>query len=112
MLAPGQAFPSEGGVPSGDIDPTSDTAARKSSTMVMKSSTPTSSMSSMRSMSTGYSHKLSSGAIAGIVVAVVIVVALVAALLFLLGRHKTLLQFIVEISGSSPGHNTHPVTKT
>ena len=43
---------------------------------------------------TGYSHKLSNGAIAGIVVASVVVAVLIGALLFLLGRHKTMLQFM------------------
>ena len=93
MLAPGQPFPSEGGVPTGDIDPVTSLGLKASSSALRTSSTPTSSTSSMPASAVpNDSHKLSSGAIAGIVIAGVFGLALFAALLFLLGRHTTLLQ--------------------
>lgn len=82
MLAPGQPFPSEGGVPNGDVNPTSSTSSNTSSAPAASSSAP------------AKSNKLSSGAIAGIVVAAVVIFILASALFFLWGRHRTTMQFL------------------
>ncbi len=73
MLAPGQSFPSEGGIPTGDVDPVA-----KSTTVSL--SAPTTSSSSVARPSatvTASSHRLANGTIAGIVIAGVVGVLLI-----------------------------------
>ena len=81
MLAPGQPFPSEGTVPSGDVSPGN-------------SSTSSPAAASSHATASSHSSKLSGGAIAGIVIAGVVGTILVGAVFFLLGRNKTMLQFM------------------
>ena len=87
MLAPGQPFPSEGGVPQGDVDPT---GATHSTT----ESAPTPATSTSATVSESSSRGLSEVAIAGIASSGVVAVVLSGASLFLLGRQKTMLQFV------------------
>ena len=109
MLAPGQAFPSEGGVPAGDVDPVANPGLKASSSALRVSSTPTSSATSVPASTVSHgSDKLSDGAIAGIVVAGVVGLALFAALLFLLGRHTTLLQSLRRNQWPLPGLQNPP----
>lgn len=82
MLAPGQPFPSEADIPSGDLNPT---AKPKSS-----------------------SGSLSKGGIAGIVIAGVVVALLAAAVFFLLGRHKTMLKLMRGNQHQAPGPQNPP----
>ena len=98
MLAPGQPFPSKDGVPQGDIDP----IGANHSTTAIGTATGTSTSSAVYG-ATSYSHGLSEGAIAGIAIAGVVGVLLFGALLFLLGRHKTMLQFMKRGQYQQPG---------
>ncbi|KAL6713800.1 hypothetical protein ACLMJK_008292 [Lecanora helva] len=110
MLAPGRPFPSEGGVPTGDVDPTTPSTASTSSSMTM-SPTPISSASSMPGINvdtSSNSRQLSNGAIAGIVIAGVVVLALFAALVFLLGRHTTLIKSMRRNHWPQPGIQNPP----
>lgn len=100
MLAPGEPFPSEGGVPSGDVSPGTNANVQSSSTQssaAYPSHTPGAS-----------SHKLSTGAIVGIVIGGVVVAVLVGALFFLLGRQKTMLQFMRRNQYQAPGAHNPP----
>ena len=104
MLAPGESFPSEAGIPKGDVNrgpnlPPTQTASNSSS--------PSSSPPSSPVPTNPSSGKISSGVIAGIVVAAVVVVCLLGALFFLLGRHKAMLQFMRRSPDAAHGHDPH-----
>lgn len=101
MLAPGQSFPSEGGVPTGDVNPNNSTTETSNA----PASTTSKAAAHTSSAAAASSHKLSSGAIAGIVVAGVLVALLGGAVFFLLGRHKTMLQFMRGNQYHPPGGN-------
>ena len=106
MLAPGQPFPSEAGVPSGDVNPgthASATTSQSSSTQATASSAAYASHTTNAS-----SPKLSTGAIVGIVIGGVAVAVLIGALFFLLGRQKTMLQFIRRNHYQVPGLQNPP----
>ncbi|KAL9075643.1 MAG: hypothetical protein Q9161_001394 [Pseudevernia consocians] len=106
MLAPGQPFPSEAGVPSGDVNPGTNanaTTSQSSSTQATTSSAAYASYTADAS-----SQKLSTGAIVGIVIAGVAVAVLVGALFFLLGRQKTMLQFMRRNQYQAPGPQNPP----
>lgn len=90
MLAPGQPFPSEADMPSGDVNQTASGAAHPSTT------------------ATDSSDGLSKGVIAGIVVASVVVALLAAAVFFLLGRHKTMLKFMQRNQHQAAGPQDPP----
>ena len=105
MLAPGEPFPSEGGVPLGDSNRggnTNTTTSQSSSTQAAKPSAASPSPTPNAS-----SPILSTGAIVGIVIGGVVVAFLIGALLFLLGRHKTMLQFMRRGQYQAPGAQ-HP----
>ncbi|KAG8527674.1 uncharacterized protein KY384_007827 [Bacidia gigantensis] len=95
-LSPGDPFPAEGEVPSGDNGPVGST----SSTTATSSPATT---STVAPHSTGGSP-ISTGAIAGIVIACLFVVALLAALFFLLGRQRSMLQFLMSRNRSKEDH--------
>ena len=105
MLAPGESFPSEAGIPSGDVNPTTNSTTESSP--VPTTSTSASAHPSATTAGSP-SHKLSSGAIAGIVIAGVVVALLIGALLFLLGRHRTMLQFLRGNHYHNPGPQNPP----
>ena len=92
MLAPGEPFPSEGGVPSGDVSPGS--SANAATSQSSSAQAANSSAASSSHTPTTSSHKIPTGAIVGIVIGGVVVAILIGALFFLLGRQKTMLQFI------------------
>ena len=122
MLVPGQPFPSEEGVPSGDINPGSNanvaTSVSSSVATSPSSLVATSSSSSAQATQTSAalsshmpdatSQKLSTGAIVGIVIGGVVVAVLVGALFFLLGRQKTMLQFLRRGHYQTPGPQNPP----
>lgn len=95
MLAPGQPFPSEAEMPSGDVNPT------PKSTSSAGSGHPS-------ATATASSGRLSTGGIAGIVVAGVVVAVLAAAVFFLLGRNKTMLKFMRGNQHQAPGPQNPP----
>lgn len=80
MLAPGQPFPSESGIPDGDVEP--------------QISTSTSVSPPALSTTGSRNNKLSSGAIAGITIACIFSLLIISLLFFLLGRQKSILQVI------------------
>ena len=83
-LAPGEPFPSEGEEPAGNTAP--------------KSPTSSDSPSSTQTVAAAAVHgsSLSGGAIAGIVIAAIFVVLLMGAVFFLLGRQKSMIQFLTR----------------
>lgn len=103
MLAPGQPFPSEEGVPSGDVSPGTNT-----NTTTSQSSSTQSSAAYPSYTSDASSHKLSTGAIVGLVIGGLVVALLVGALFFLLGRQKTMLQFMRRNQYHAPGRQNLP----
>ena len=106
MLAPGENFPSEGGVPSGDVNPgTNANAATSQSTSSQATVSPTAYVSPTPDSS---SHGLSAGPIAGIVIGGIAVAVLIGALFFLLGRQKTILQFMRRGHYQAPGPHNPP----
>lgn len=110
MLAPGEPFPSEGGVPLGDINRggnTNTTTSQSSTTQAAKPSAASPSHTPAAS-----SPKLSTGAIVGIVIGGVVVAVLIGALLFLLGRHKTMLQFMRRGQYQASGPQNPPGDQT
>ena len=102
MLAPGQPFPLEG-VPSGDVNPGTNTNAANS-----QSSPTQSSVADPSHTPNASSHKLSTGAIVGIVIGGLVVAVLIGALFFLLGRQKTMLQFMRRNHYQAPGAQIPP----
>lgn len=102
MLAPGQPFPLEG-VPSGDVNPGTNTNAANSQLSPTQSSAADPSHTPNAS-----SHKLSTGAIVGIVIGGLVVAVLIGALFFLLGRQKTMLQFMRRNHYQAPGAQIPP----
>ena len=104
MLAPGEPFPSEGGVPSGDVNPGTNANAATSPS----SSTQPAASSYASHTPAASSHKPSTGAIVGIVIGGVAVAVLLGALFFLLGRQKTLLQFMRGNQYQAPGAQNPP----
>lgn len=122
MLAPGQPFPSEDEVPAGDVNPEyneyneyNEKASGNSSSSSSSSSTSSPSAQATKSFAAIPSHtpaessqKLSTGAIVGIVIAGVVVAILVGALFFLLGRQKTILQFMRRGQYQVPGAQNLP----
>lgn len=101
MLAPGEPFPSEEGVPSGDISPGTNANAATS-----QSSSTQSSAAYPSHTPDASSHKLSTGAIVGILIGGLVVAVLVRALFFLLGCQKTTLQCMRRNQTHAPGaHN-------
>lgn len=101
MLVPGEPFPSEAGVPSGDVNPGSNTNAATSQSSSTQAAKPSAALASHTPDAS--SHKLSTGAIVGIVIGGAIVVFLIGALFFLLGRQKTMLQFMRRGQYHAPG---------
>ena len=106
MLAPGQPFPSEEGVPSGDVNPGSSTNAATSSSPSAQATKSSAASASHTPAAT--SHGLSTGAIVGIVIGGVVVLVLIGALFFLLGRQKTMLQFLRRSQYQAPGPQNPP----
>ena len=106
MLAPGEPFPSEAGVPSGDVNPGSNANAVTSQSSTTQAAT--SSATSASHTPDASSHKLSTGAIVGIVIGGVVVIFLIGALFFLLGRQKTMLQFMRRSDYQAPGAQNPP----
>ena len=106
MLAPGQPFPSEAGVPSGDVNP--GTNANATTSQSSSTQATTSSAAYASDTADASSQKLSTGAIVGIVIAGVAVAVLVGALFFLLGRQKTMLQFMRRNQYQAPGPQNPP----
>ena len=93
-------------MPSGDVNPGSSAtavASPSSSAQATKSS-----VASASHTPDAASHKLSTGAIVGIVIGGVIVAVLIGALFFLLGRQKTMLQFIRRSQYRAPGPQDPP----
>ena len=106
MLAPGEPFPSEAGVPSGDVNPGSNANAATSQSSSTQAAQPSAALASHAPDVS--SHKLSTGAIVGIVIGGVVVVSLIGALFFLLGRQKTMLQFMRRGQYQAPGAQNPP----
>lgn len=93
-------------MPSGDVNPgsTANAGSSQSSTTLIATSSATSASHTPDASS----HKLSSGAIVGIVIGGVVVAFLIGALFFLLGRQKTILQFMRRGDYQTPGAQNLP----
>ena len=83
MFAPGETFPS------GEV-----TSSLPTSTSTATSSTASATSSASAASGSTHGNKLSSGAIAGIVIGAVVVAGLLGTLLYYLGRHRTMIQFL------------------
>ena len=108
-LSPGQPFPAEGEDPGGVTAP----GATSSSISSSSSSSP----SVAAAVSHGGGSMLSGGAIAGIVIAAIFVVGLLGAVFFLLGRQKSIIQYLPRprskehlYQNMPPGHPGSPAT--
>ena len=106
MLAPGEPFPSEAGVPTGDVNPGSNANPVTSQSLSTQTAKP--SAASASHTPNASSHKLSTGAIVGIVIGGVVVAFLVGAIFFLLGRQKTMLQLMRRGQYHAPGAQNPP----
>ena len=93
-------------MPSGDVNPGSNANAVASQSSTTQAAT--SSATSASHAPDASSHKLSTGAIVGIVIGGVVVAFLIGALFFLLGRQKTMLQFMRRGNYHAPGAQNPP----
>lgn len=102
MVVPGEMIPDEAGTTtsaSSRVPSSSQTSTSQSQTSI---TTPTATGASSSQVPLETHTKLSSGAIAGITVGGVVIALLLGSLLFLLGRHTTMLQFMKRQQLSPP----------
>lgn len=110
MVIPGDKIPDEAGTTTSASSRVRSSSSKSSASQTQTSTTAatttatgaSSSQPAAVSVENESHNKLSSGAIAGIAVGGVVIVLLLGALLFLLGRHTTMLQFMKRQQLSAP----------